>query len=95
MMSREMKYAFNQGGINMYVVSVMDNGNQRTFVSESLKILDRIVYATISGSQREFSLADILDIVPIYGKGEAKAETRRGRHSDTHPVARIVAGMFH
>jgi hypothetical protein len=60
-----MNDAANLGGINMYVVSVLDNGDQRTFVSENLKILDRIVYATICGTSKQFLLADILDIVPV------------------------------
>jgi len=60
-----MNDAANLSGINMYVVSVLDNGDQRTFVSESLKILDRIVYATICGTSKQFLLADILDIVPV------------------------------
>ncbi|MBW6420878.1 hypothetical protein KX729_05440 [Rhizobium sp. XQZ8] len=60
-----MNDADNLSGINMYVVSVLDNGDQRTFVSENLKILDRIVYATICGSSKQFLLADILDIVPV------------------------------
>jgi hypothetical protein len=62
---REMNDATNLSGINMYVVSVLDNGDQRTFVSENLKILNRIVYATICGASKEFLLADILDIVPV------------------------------
>jgi hypothetical protein len=37
----------------MYVVAVLDNGEQRTFLSEELKILDRVVYA------------NVVDIVPI------------------------------
>lgn len=49
----------------MFVVSVLDNGEQRTFVSEGLKILDRVVYATIGGARRQFSLAEILDIIPV------------------------------
>ena len=60
-----MNDAANLSGINMYVVSVLDNGDQRTFVSENLKILDRIVYATICGSSKQFLLADVLDIVPV------------------------------
>lgn len=60
-----MNDAANLSGINMYVVSVLDNGDQRTFVSENLKILDRIVYATICGASKQFLLADILDIVPV------------------------------
>lgn len=55
-------------GATMFVVSVLDNDQQRTFVSENLKILDRIVYATIRGKVREFSLLDVLDIVPIESK---------------------------
>jgi hypothetical protein len=49
----------------MYVVSVLDNGDQRTFVSESLKILDRIVYANICGAPKEFLLSEVVDIVPV------------------------------
>jgi hypothetical protein len=49
----------------MYVVAVLDNGEQRTFLSEELKILDRVVYATICGKQKQFVLADVVDIVPI------------------------------
>ena len=49
----------------MYVVSVLDNGDQRTFVSENLKVVDRIVYATICGSSKQFLLADVVDIVPV------------------------------
>ena len=65
-------------GINMYVVSVLDGGDQRTFVSESLKILDRIVYATIGGTPKEFMLSEIVDIVPVNSKPvkEATAHTR-------------------
>ncbi|MGK6313990.1 hypothetical protein [Neorhizobium sp. DT-125] len=60
-----MNDALNLYGINMYVVSVLDNGDQRTFVSEKLKILDRIVYATICGTSKQFSLSEVLDIVPV------------------------------
>jgi hypothetical protein len=49
----------------MYVVSVLDNGDQRTFVSENFKVVDRIVYATICGSSKQFLLADVVDIVPV------------------------------
>ena len=55
----------------MYVVSVLDNGDQRTCVSENLKVVDRIVYATICGSSKQFLLADVVDIVPV--------EAARGR----------------
>ena len=60
----------------MYVVSVLDNGDQRTFVSESLKILDRIVYATICGTQKQFLLSEVLDIVPVDAKPGKPASTR-------------------
>lgn len=56
----------------MYVVSVLDNGDQRTFVSESLKILDRIVYATICGSPKQFMLSEVVDIVPVNAKPTKK-----------------------
>lgn len=71
-----MTCAPNLYGINMYVVSVLDNGDQRTFVSESLKILDRIVYATICGSPKQFLLSEILDIVPVDAKPGQKPTTR-------------------
>jgi hypothetical protein len=71
-----MNDAANLDGINMYVVSVLDNGDQRTFVSENLKILDRVVYATICGSSKQFLLADILDIVPVDAM-PAKAQSMR------------------
>lgn len=71
-----MTCAPNLYGINMYVVSVLDNGDQRTFVSESLKILDRIVYATICGSPKQFLLSEVVDIVPVDAK-PTKAPTTR------------------
>ncbi|RWX78700.1 hypothetical protein EPK99_08895 [Neorhizobium lilium] len=49
----------------MYVVSVLDNGDLRTFVSQSLKILDRVVYAVVRGSEKRFPLSEIVDIVPV------------------------------
>jgi len=73
---REMNDAANLSGINMYVVSVLDNGDQRTFVSENLKILDRIVYATICGASKQFLLADILDIVPVDGMPSKASSVR-------------------
>jgi hypothetical protein len=75
-----MMWASNRYGINMYVVSVLDNGDQRTFVSESLKVLDRVVYATISGSEKRFLLSEVIDIVPVGaapGKMAAKAVSPR------------------
>lgn len=55
----------------MFVVSVLDNGEQRTFVSEGLKILDRVVYATIRGQVQQFSLSEVLDVVPVEPKRAA------------------------
>lgn len=52
----------------MYVVSVLDQGEQRTFVSEGLEIVDRIVYATIRGAPKQFALSEILDIVSVDAK---------------------------
>jgi hypothetical protein len=71
-----MNYAPNLCGINMYVVSVLDNGDQRTFVSESLKVLDRIVYATICGAQKQFLLSEVVDIVPVDAKPTKTPTTR-------------------
>lgn len=64
----------------MYVVSVLDNGDQRTFVSESLKVLDRIVYATICGSAKQFQLSEVIDIVPV-GAAATKTPTTRNLSS--------------
>ncbi|MFB9949091.1 hypothetical protein ACFFP0_09550 [Rhizobium puerariae] len=65
----------------MYVVSVLDKGDQRTFLSENLKIIDRIVYATISGVPKEFMLSEIIDIVPVDAKPEKEPTARlRSRH---------------
>jgi len=52
----------------MYVVSVLDNGEQRTFVSDDLEIVDRVVYATIRGTPKQFRLSEILDIVSVDAK---------------------------
>ncbi len=60
-----MIWACNSYGINMYVVSVLDNGDLRTFVSASLKVLDRVVYAMIGGSEKRFLLSQVVDIVPV------------------------------
>lgn len=60
----------------MYVVSVLDNGDQRTFVSENLKIIDRVVYATICGAPKEFMLSEIVDIVPVDAKPSKESTAR-------------------
>lgn len=52
----------------MYVVSVLDNGEQRTFISDDLEIADRVVYATIRGAPKQFRLSEILDIVSVDAK---------------------------
>jgi hypothetical protein len=70
-----MMWACNRYGINMYVVSVLDNGDLRTFVSESLKVLDRVVYAIIGGSEKKFELSEVVDIVPV-GAAPSKAEPK-------------------
>jgi hypothetical protein len=49
-------------------------------VSESLKILDRIVYATICGSPKQFLLSEVVDIVPVDAK-PTKAPTTRNAAS--------------
>lgn len=61
----------------MYVVAVLDNGEQRTFLSEDLKILDRVVYATICGKHKQFTLSEVLDIVPV---GESPKRQRLHQH---------------
>jgi hypothetical protein len=60
-----MIWACNSYGINMYVVSVLDNGDLRTFVTASLKVLDRIVYTVIGGAEKRFLLSQVVDIVPV------------------------------
>lgn len=76
-------WASNRDGINMYVVSVLDNGDQRTFVSESLKVLDRVVYATISGSEKRFLLSEVIDIVPV-GSAPAKVAAKVAAKAVAH-----------
>ena len=71
-----MMWACNHYGINMYVVSVLDNGDLRTFVSESLKVLDRVVYAMISGCEKRFLLSEVVDIVPVSSAPTKAAEPR-------------------
>ena len=49
----------------MFVLAIDTNGEQRRLLADCFKVLDRTLYASISGEQRDFKLADVIDIVPV------------------------------
>ncbi len=55
----------------MFVLSVLDNGDERNFVTEEIRILDGRALAVIGETSQSFEIDDVIDLVLVGNAPEA------------------------
>ncbi len=64
----------------MFVVSIIDNGDERNFVVTDVRVREIDVVVNAGGVEHVFRLADIIDILPIgVSQRDVKALSLRSR----------------
>jgi hypothetical protein len=51
----------------MFVVSIMDNGNERNFVATDFRLHLSTVIIAVGAAEHVFPISDVIEVVPVRG----------------------------
>ena len=68
----------------MFVLSILDKGDERNFLTSDVKLEGRYLVATVGMTSQRFAIADVIDIVLVDCSIEPAAPVKHCRSSSVN-----------